>query len=106
MKKITLLVVISALSFSVYANEKINSKPRTSRVYIMMKHGKLIEVNKGRKTLIKKDITLVNQTTVHPNGSIDASSGQSLQLKEGEYITMDGKIRNLKDMPMQNSRKR
>lgn len=38
------------------------------------------------------------ETTIHPNGSIDASSGQSLQLKEGEYITMDGRIRKSKDM--------
>jgi uncharacterized protein DUF6799 len=64
----------------------------------MMKQGKLIEVNRGRRTLVKKDITLVNETTIHPNGSIDASSGQNLQLKEGEYMTMDGKIRKLKDM--------
>ena len=41
---------------------------------------------------------LVNETTIHPDGSINASSGQSLQLKEGEYITLDGKIRKLKDM--------
>ena len=50
------------------------------------------------KKLIKKDVTLVNMTTIHPNGAIDASSGQSMQLKEGEYITMDGRIRKLKDM--------
>ena len=64
----------------------------------MMKHGKLIEVYHGRKKLVKKDIFLVNESTIHPNGSIDAGSGQSLQLKEGEYITMDGRIRKLKNM--------
>ena len=64
----------------------------------MMVHGKLIEVDRGKRKRVKKDVMLVNRTTIHPNGSIDAGSGESLQLKEGQYITMDGRIRNLKDM--------
>jgi type VI secretion system Hcp family effector len=64
----------------------------------MMKHGKLIEVNNGHRKPVKKDIALINESTIHPDGSINAGSGESKKLKEGEYITMDGKIRNLKDM--------
>jgi hypothetical protein len=51
------------------------------------------------RRFVKKDVTLVNETTIHPNGFIDISSGQNIRLKEGEYITMDGRIRKLKDMP-------
>jgi hypothetical protein len=100
MNRFVLLFAISTFSFSlaVSAHELPASQHRSPRVYLMMKKGKLIEVNKGHKKLVKKDVTLVNQSTIHPNGSIDASSGQNLQLKEGEYITMDGKIRKLKDM--------
>ena len=64
----------------------------------MMRKGKLFEVRQGHSKLVRKNVTLVNQTTIHPNGAIDASSGQSLQLKEGDYITMDGRVRHLKDM--------
>jgi hypothetical protein len=76
-----------------------SSKSRIPRYYVMMKHGKLIEVNRGHRLFVKKDITLTNETTIHPNGAIDAGSGQNLHLKEGQYITMDGKIRRLRDMP-------
>jgi hypothetical protein len=102
MKNFTRLAAIAAFSLTfsltVSANE-INRPPsRSPRVYIMMRHGKLIEVNRGHRKLIKKDVILINETTIHPNGSIDAGSGQSLQLKEGEYITMDGRIRNLRNL--------
>lgn len=98
MKKTVVLFFIAALSLSLTVAANPVTPSRSPRVYIMMKNGKLIEVNRGKKKLIKQDVTLQNLTTIHPNGAIDASSGQNLQLKEGEYITMDGKIRKLKDM--------
>ena len=81
-----------------FAKDAPKSHSHSPKVYVMMKRGKLIEVKNGQKRLVKKDMQLVNETTIHPDGSINASSGQSLQLKEGEYITLDGKIRKLKDM--------
>ena len=101
MKTYALALAFSALSISAFAatGPTATANVRTPRYYIMMKHGKLIEVSKGHHLPVKKNITLTNETTIHPNGAIDASSGQSLQLKEGQYITMDGRIRNLKDMP-------
>lgn len=65
--------------------------------YIMMKHGKMIEVEHDHHIPVRADITLVNLTTIHPNGVINVSSGRTKRLKEGQYITMDGRIRNLKD---------
>ena len=44
------------------------------------------------------NVILVNGTTIHPDGTINVSSGRTKKLKEGQYITMDGRIRNLKDM--------
>ena len=100
MKSCTLTLAIIIFSFGAFAETPApaKAKNRSPRTYIMMKHGKLIEVRNGHCKRVKKDITLVNETTIHPNGSMDASSGQNLQLKEGQYITMDGRIRNLKDM--------
>lgn len=97
MKQVTLFVASLAFSLALFAHSSPNV-PRPPRSYIMMMHGKLIEVDHGKRKRVKKDVTLVNHTTIHPNGAIDAGSGEALQLKEGQYITMDGRIRNLKDM--------
>ena len=98
MKTITLTLAISILTFTAFAEPPVKAKNHSPRTYIMMKHGKLIEVRNGHCKRVKKDITLVNETTIHPNGSMDVSSGENKQLKEGQYITMDGRIRNLKEM--------
>lgn len=98
MKKLTLFATLIVLSLSVLANEPKKAKNYSPQVYLTMKKGKLFEFDHGKTKLVKKDITLVNMTTIHPNGAIDASSGQSLQLKEGQYMTMDGRIRNLNEM--------
>ena len=104
MKQLILLATFAVLSLSVFAT---GTPPATGahipRIYLVMNKGKLVEVNHGKRRVIKKDVTLTNETTIHPNGAIDASSGQSLQLKEGQYMTMDGKIRLLKDMGRRNS---
>jgi hypothetical protein len=106
MKTYVLALAFSVISLSVFAatnptttGPTTTSKARTPKYYIMMKHGKLFEYKLGKTIPVKKDVTLTNETTIHPNGAIDASSGQALQLKNGQYITMDGKIRNLRDMP-------
>ena len=98
MKKLTLFVATAFLSMALFAHSSNDNVPRPPRSYIMMVHGKLIEVDRGKRKRIKKDVHLINHTTIHPTGAIDAGSGESLQLKEGQYITMDGKIRYLKDM--------
>lgn len=98
MKAFSFMAAISILSYSAFAETKPKTSSHSPRIYIMMKHGKLIEVNNGIKKTVKKDIALVNESTIHPNGTIDAGSGEFKKLKEGQYITMDGKIRNLKDM--------
>ena len=67
--------------------------------YIMMRHGKLTEVSHGQKHFVTKDITLANETTIHPNGTINVSSGRTKHLREGQYITFDGRIGRLRDMP-------
>ena len=98
MKKLTLTVTASVFSLVLFAQTSAKTHSHTPRVYIVMRQGKLIEINNGRRKLVKKDIFLVNHSTIHPNGAIDAGSGESLQLRDGQYITMDGRIRNLKDM--------
>ena len=101
MKTYALALAFSAISLSVFATTGPSTSSKSTRIphyYVMMKDGKLIEVSHGHQKSVKKDITLTNETTIHPNGAVDAGSGQNQRIKEGQYITMDGKIRNLKDM--------
>lgn len=102
MKTYALALAFCALSFSVFASTGPHtSSSKSTRIphyYVMMKRGKLVEVSHGHHKAVKKDITLSNETTVHPNGAVDEGSGKFFRIREGQYITMDGKIRNLRDM--------
>jgi len=95
MKNTTLFVVISLLSLSSFAAPKKPTSHR-SKAYVYMKHGKLLEKYHGHIRVVTKDIMLVNSTTIHPNGSVDAGSGENFQLTEGQYMTMDGRIKKFK----------
>jgi hypothetical protein len=99
MKKLLGIMAFAAISLSLFAQEPVQKKDSVLPYYIMMKHGKLTEVSHGRKNFVTKDITLINETTIHPNGMINASSGRTKHLHEGQYMTLDGRIRRLKDMP-------
>lgn len=98
MKKLLGVLVFGALSMGVFAQSDKKSQDDTPWDYVMMKHGRLIEVQHGRQIKVRRNITLVNGTTIHVNGRIDDSNGKTKHLKEGQYIEMDGKIAWLKDM--------
>ena len=78
--------------------DTIPARDTTAWDYIMMRDGQLLEVVRRSARHVTRDVVLVNETTIHPNGIINDSNGKTKQLKEGEYITMDGRIRNLNDM--------
>jgi hypothetical protein len=101
MYKLTLCLALAAftcLAAPNTATAQATPSSSTPRIYIMMKDGKLTEVINGKKEAVKQDITLVNGTTIHPDGKINDRDGNWRQLQEGEYMTMDGRIRKLKDM--------
>src|SRR5579872_190362 len=96
MKKLLALLALAACIVGAPAPAAAQSN--TPRIYIQMKDGKLTEIINGKKEAVKQDITLPNGTTIHPDGKINDRDGNWKQLQEGEYMTMDGKIRKLKDM--------
>jgi hypothetical protein len=96
MKKLALFFALPiTLSLMAVTTVSAQSGPR---IYIMLKDGKLTEVMDGKQEPVKQDITLPNKTTIHPDGSIDDKDGNKKKLNEGEYITMDGRVRLLKNM--------
>jgi hypothetical protein len=98
MRKLTMVLVLAAVVIFAATGTASAQTPQTPRIYIMMKDGKLTEVNNGKKEPVTKDIDLVNGSTIHPDGTINDKGGNVIRLQEGEYMTMDGRIRKLKDM--------
>jgi hypothetical protein len=98
MKKLIAVLVFGAFSFGAFAQDSTKHRDDTPWDYIMMKNSKMIEVQHGNQTRLKRNITLVNGTTIHTNGKINDSNGKTKRLKEGQYIMMDGKIDYLKNM--------
>lgn len=96
MQKLALFLAITACTF--LAATTAASAQNTPRVYIMMKDGKLSEYVNGKIERVTQDITLPTKTTIHPDGSYDDRDGNKKQLNEGEYMTMDGRVRLLKNM--------
>jgi len=99
MKKLLGILAFAISNLSLFAQEPVQKKDSVLSYYIMMKDGKLTEVSHGQKNPITKNITLINETTIRPDGTINVSSGRTKHLHEGEYMTLDGRIRKLKDMP-------
>lgn len=98
MKQSICIVILSAIAFGAIAQQSNLKEDSEPWVYIMMKNGKMIEVMHNSKKVLTRNVTLVNETTIHPSGKINVSSGRTKVLHEGEYITMDGRIRKVKDM--------
>jgi hypothetical protein len=99
MKKLLGILAFAAINLTLMAQEPVQKKDSVLPYYIMMKHGKLTEVSHGQKNFVTKDITLINETTIHPDGTMNVYSGRTRHLHEGQYITLDGRIRKLKNMP-------
>lgn len=91
-------LLLFALAVSICLATMTASAQTGPRVYIQMKDGKLTEMVNGKIQPVTQDISLTNGTTVHPDGSINGRDGNLTKLLEGQYMTMDGKIRLLKDM--------
>lgn len=92
-----LLILALAAAIGLAATESASAQTGP-RVYIQMKDGKLSEMVNGKIQPVTQDITLTNGTTIHPDGSINDRDGHLRKLEEGQYMTMDGRIRLLKNM--------
>jgi hypothetical protein len=99
MKKLLGVLAFAMINLTLFAQQPVQKKDGVLPYYIMMKHERLTEVSHGRGNFVTKPITLLNETTIHPNGTINVYSGRTRHLREGQYITFDGRIRKLSDMP-------
>lgn len=91
---------LAACTMLILTTVSTSNAQGNSRIYIMKKDGKLTEVMNGTRSAVTSDVTLPNQATVHPDGSVDDKDGNKRQVNEGEYISfVDGRIRKLSATP-------
>ena len=63
--------------------------------YIVMTDGKMTAMINGESIPMKQTKTMTNGTMVMTNDTLKTKSGIRVMLKEGQCITMDGKIKNM-----------
>ncbi len=107
MKKIILLVAVSAFSLCLYAQDR--SADTTTRHHmgkmdkmnkmkdcVVMENGNMMVMKNGETTPMSQDMTMTNGTVVMTNGSVKMKDGKTMQLKNDECVYMDGHMGHVK----------
>jgi hypothetical protein len=98
MKKLLILIATMALSAGAFAQEKMDDKMKMDikQDHIMMMDGKMQVKKNGKTTLMVKDMTLSNGTKVMKDGTMKTKTGETMVMKEGDVVYMDGKMGKMK----------
>ena len=110
MKNLFLTMLAVALSFGAFAQDTLPKRdtlptrdtiPREQKsqlkdVYVM-KDSKMWQIKAGEKSEMTTDVTLVNGTIVMANGTVKKTDGQSVTLKNGQFVDLEGNIGEWKD---------
>lgn len=106
MKKIIfvaiLAIIMAGFTYTCFAQKKTDDKK-----CVMMKDGKMMVKEDGKKAPMTTDITMSNGTTVNTVGMVTKPDGSTHMLANGEAVDMDGNIR-MKDKKddMRNDKKK
>ena len=107
MKKLLILITALALSSTAFSQEKMGMKKGMkmgkmgqnmdmNKDHIMMMDGKMQMMKKGEKMSMDKDMVLSNGTTVMTDGTMKTKNGETMTMKEGDVIYMNGKMGRMK----------
>lgn len=59
--------------------------------HFMMKDGKMLHNMNGKEMQMQTDMTLKNGTMIKPDGSYQLKNGRQFQLRDGQYMDMNGR---------------
>ena len=59
---------------------------------VMMHNGKVMQVKDGKKTVLKKEVTMQNGTKIDENGMVTKKGSSAVKMKEGQHIDMSGNM--------------
>ena len=65
--------------------------------HVMMHDGKMVIMKQGKTTPMDKEMTMTDGTKVMMDGSVTLKDGKKKMLKEGDIVTMDGKMAKYKN---------
>lgn len=107
MKHLVLAMFAMALSFGAFAQTQptqdtipTEQKTQAKAVYVF-KDSKMWIVKDGQKTEMNADVTLPNGMMVNTKGEVKSTDGQTIALKDGQYIDEEGNIGDWKDQAFQ-----
>lgn len=102
------LLLTAAATFAAEAQTKpaprkaVQPRPRaaapkgeTMKDGFLMKDGKVMMTRNGQTEVLTADNTLVNGTKVAANGSVMLTDGTSTMLKEGDYVSLTGRMNTM-----------
>jgi hypothetical protein len=110
MKKLTMLL-FAAIACTSIATAQDTTKTKDKMHHmgsmksmkdcVMMKDGKMMVMKGGETTAMDQEMTMTNGTVVGTDGSVKMKDGTSRQLKDGDCVYMDGKVKSgMKKDPM------
>lgn len=91
-----ILIAALFLSAGVFAQEKMDKKMDMKKDHLMMMDGKMKMFKNGKEMVMDKDMTLSNGTKVMKDGTMKTKAGETMTMKEGDVIYMDGKMGKMK----------
>jgi hypothetical protein len=106
MKKIVVAVAaVAVFSFGASAQEAKPAQQQNAQHHdqkekkeeFVMKDGKLTQHVNGQESIVEKDVTLKNGTVVMANGTVKHPDGRTTTLKEGDVVSLEGKVWNKKE---------
>ena len=100
-KLIGLLLIAGICSTAAIAQDHTTTgaqhDKKEGKSYVKMIDGKVMVVKDGNISALDKDLILPNGTTVSTTGTIKLADGTTTQLKDGDKVNMDGKVKTNAD---------
>jgi hypothetical protein len=89
MKKLILLMAVSAVTFNSFAGDDDPKKKHEHKYCAKMKDGTMQVMHNGKE--ITSDVTLSDGSKIKTNGVVTKKDGTVVTLQDGECMDMDGK---------------
>lgn len=71
---------------------KLVSKGPSIKDGVLMKDGKLLMTQSGITNPVTQEAALVNGTKIRPDGTVTMTNGTTATLKEGDYMSLSGRM--------------
>lgn len=68
-----------------------------------VKEGKVLVTQQAQTNPLTKEFSLVNGTKIHPDGTVTMADGSSTLLREGDYLSLGGRLSTAEAKAQQDS---